>query len=46
MSIIGWVLAAALFLSPVIVSGLLVWHSQEEQQIYSLAEEESTYEQE
>jgi hypothetical protein len=38
MSIIGWALAAFLFLSPIIVTGLIVW--EHEQPIYSLAEEE------
>jgi hypothetical protein len=41
MNIIGWLIAAFLFLSPIIVSGLLVWQAQDEQRIYSLAEEEA-----
>jgi hypothetical protein len=40
MNIIGWIVAAFLFLSPLMVSGLLVWQAHHDSGIVSLAEEE------
>jgi hypothetical protein len=40
--IFAWALSAALFLSPVIVSGILVWQARGEERIVGLAEDEAS----